>query len=581
MASTRPASIPPPSEPALDFVRLRESLRAGKGTPAWMASWIERSWSSAEAFRTSLYAFATSRREDAIKSRPNVGYDFYHDCVLAHVGQRRRALVAREGRELATLTFESLHIRCSALAAAWAREGIEPGTKVCVMLGPSVAYVVAVLTALRLGAILSVIPPRGATYVKTRLEALEPARVATDQAGARLAGAALAPGVLLPLATQSGDVATAMSHSYLPGEPVAELVSPLVGQGVEPLPLTADALHFGLLRDALIVHALDGKDTVAAPGFSDAQYQPSLVLATLLAGASYADLRVEDLDLDPKLTKQLGVTVLGVTPTLRERIFAWNAAGKGTKLAERAFFRSLSDPLDFGRWEDLSRLWAKENVLGYSVFATSAAGGVQLFSPPRPAPLGASVFPPPGETWQLSEIAGGTVEALGQSGAYTVLVEEDAWPAVPRLALTKNGDDYLFSGPLEPGPSGCSYPFEEVAGVVERHPIARAAAVILAPGRWLNDAKVVLLVFTDEPEAADAPPVDELRALIDREMGPGFAPDRIEVFPLRPRYVDGKVDLAWCRSQYLGGTLGRWARSELFLTLARLGWILGEVRKDT
>lgn len=568
---------------SLDFARMRESIRAGKATPAWLASWLEPSYAEPEAFRTALYAFAASRREDAIKSRPTVGFDFYHDCVLAHVGQRRRALVARENaasRELASYTFEALHLRCSALAAAWAREGVEPGTRVCVVLAPSVGFVVAVLTALRLGAIVSVVFPRGATYVKTRLQALAPEKIATDQAGARLATGLEA--TILPLTAQAGEVATAMSHTYLPGEQAAELFSPLVAHGAEAFPVTADALHFGLVRDALLVHALDGKDTLAAPGFEAAQHQPSLFLATMLAGATWAELELKDLDQEPRLTKQLGVTVLGVAPDLRERIFAWHAAGKNTKLAERAFFRSLSDPLDLGRWDDLARHLAKENVLGYGVLATAAAGGTQLFASPRLPPMTLGVFAAPGETWQLSEIAGGTVEALGASGAYTVLRDEEALPAVPRVVLAKSGDDWLYVGPLELGPNGWSYPVREVGAVVERHPAVRAAAVILVPARFINEAKIVLLAFTDDEEAAKAPPADELRALVDREMGPGFRPDRVEVFPLRPRYLeDGTVDLAWCRSQYLSGSLGRRSRSELFLALARLGWILGEAGKGT
>ncbi|HVJ91094.1 MAG TPA: AMP-binding protein [Labilithrix sp.] len=564
----------------LDFAGMRESIRAGKATPAWLASWLEKSYASPGAFRTALYMFAAARREDAIKSRPHVGFDFYHDCVLAHVGQRRRALVAREGRDLSSITFESLHARVSSLAAAWTREGVVPGTKVCVMLGRSSTFVVAVLTALRLGAVLSVLPPRGPTYVKTRLMVLAPDKVATDQAGARLAGVLLPAANVLPLAAQAGDVATAVSHTYLPGEQVAALVSPLVSRGAEAYGVTADVLHFSLLRDALLVHALDNKDTVAAPGFSEAQHQPSLVLSTLLAGASFADIEDKDLDLDPKLTSKLGVTVLGVTPALRERIFALKAAGKATKLAERAFFRSLTDPLDLGRWDDLARLLSKDGLLGYSVLLTAAAGGVQLFSGPRPPPMALGVFPSPGQSWQLSEIAGGTVQTLGTSGVYHAMFDEEVQPAVPNVVLAKSGDDYLYVGPLEPGPAGCSYPAEEVAAVVTRHPEVRAAAAIVTAGAFINDAKVVLLAFTDDPAVADSPPTEEFRMLIDREMGPGFLPDRIEVFALRPRYIeDGSVDVGWCRSQYVSGGLRRRSRSDLFLALARIGWIFGEAPK--
>lgn len=577
MASSLPPAL------GLDFTVVRESLRAGKATPAWLARWLPAAYEAPESFRAALYAYAASRREDAIKSRPQVGFDFYHDCVLAHVGQRRRALALREGREQVALTFESLHVRCSALAAAWAREGVVPGTKVCVLLpSSSVTFAVAVLAALRLGAVLSVVSPRGKRYVETRLAALAPARLATDGAGARLAAKALPAEALLPLAASAGDVATGMSHTYVPGEIAAELLSPLVGGGSTPFALTADVLHLGLLRDALLVHALDGRDALAAPGFPDAQHQPTLLLATLMGGAAYVDLDPKELALDPKLTNRMGITVLGVTVKERDRLLGLHAAGRLGKPAERAWFRSLSEPLDFAKWEDFARAMGKESVLGYGVHASAATAGTQVFATPKPPPLGLGVIPAPGAAWQLSEIAGDTVPALGTSGVFTVFHEEEVFASVQQVVLGKSGDEWLFVGPLEQGPNGCSYPVEEVALVAETHPLVRSAAVVIVPGRWINDARVVVLAFTDELDpSARAEIPDELRVLVAAEMGDDALPlDRVEVFPLRPRYLeDGRVDRAWCRSEYLGGGLGRKADSELHLALARLGWIFAEPRE--
>ncbi len=96
----------------------------------------------------------------------------------------------------------------------------------------------------------------------------------------------------------------------------------------------------------------------------------------------------------------------------------------------------------------------------------------------------------------------------------------------------------------------------------------------------MNDARVVLLVFVDDARAPDgriALPVGipEISARITREMGERFMPERIEILPLRPRFTkEGEVDHPWCRSQYLSGTLLRKARSETFILLSRLGYIL-------
>ncbi len=573
----------------LDFAVVRETLRAGKATPAWLATWVPGAWADPEAFRKDFYAFAAAKREGAIKSRPQTGFDLYHDAVLAHVGRQKRALVAREregGRELVTVSFESLHVRCSALADAWTREGVGPGTHIAVVLAPSVAMAVAILTAFRLGAVISYVPARGATYVKTRLAALAPERVATDEAGARFVGP-LAEGALLPVTAPTTSVAGATRHMYLPGEPIARFVSPLLGQGVLPAELTADALHGALLRDALLVHALDGDDVVCAPGMPEAQHQPTAMLATLVAGATWVELELRDLDQDPKQLVKLGVTVLGASRALRERLITWSVSGALIHPAKRAVFTSLSDTLDLDRWNDLGRLLAKEALLTYGVVTSAAAGGTVLWNAPRTPTStvsGLGVFPVPGETWQLSEVgaAGEPVPALGDSGIYTLLRDEEPALGVPPIVIAKFQDAYMLAGPLEPGPAGISYPTLEVAAVAEKHPAVRAASVFVGAGRHLNDARVVLLAFTDDLAAVASPPVTELRALVDREMGPGFTPDRIEVFALRPRFTEeGRVDHAWCRSQYLGGTLGRRSRSELFLTLSRLGWILGEAAEPT
>ena len=68
--------------------------------------------------------------------------------------------------------------------------------------------------------------------------------------------------------------------------------------------------------------------------------------------------------------------------------------------------------------------------------------------------------------------------------------------------------------------------------------------------------------------------VDELKKRIVREMGAPFAPERVEIFPLRPRFKDGEIDHVWCRSQYLSGMLTKKACRETFILLSRIGYIL-------
>lgn len=65
--------------------------------------------------------------------------------------------------------------------------------------------------------------------------------------------------------------------------------------------------------------------------------------------------------------------------------------------------------------------------------------------------------------------------------------------------------------------------------------------------------------------------LSEIRSVIASDMGDEFQPDKIEFFPLYPRFVSGvEVDHEWCRDQYLKGSLFRRNKGEFFRNTTRL-----------
>ncbi|MGK3992789.1 AMP-binding protein [Sorangium sp. So ce1024] len=565
-----------PAAPVTDPERLDlraacEVLRQGKADGAWLRGWLPATYDDPARFRRALYAHA-SRQVGGLKSRPGEGFDLYHDCVTVHLGRRRRALLSAGAAGAAELSFEAVHARAAALASSLLRAGFEPGQAVAVVLPAGVELTVAVLAALRAGAVVSTVPPAGPAFVEARLDRLKPDHVIASERHRRLLGphaAALVPPAAAP------DDRPPPSHWYAPDEPVARLLSPFGDPAATPVELTAAAWHEALLRDGHLVFGLTAADTLAAPGFDPVQFQPHLALAALAAGATYAELGPEDALSDPGLD----VTVLGVDRRLRDALLLRGAAP--LPKACRAWFWSLTEALDADRWHACARaLWARK-IPGFGVVASAAAAGVHLFGPPGPPAPVPRVWPAPGRAWQLSELAAGELPALRDVGVYTPLRDEEPDLAgLPRLVLAREADDHLFAGAIDLGRDAQAYPTAEVARVAERHPAVRHAAVVVAPGRFVNDARVVLLAFVEDERGPDgrlALPVrpDELSSLVTREMGERAAPDRVEIFPLRPRLRDGVVDEAWCRSQYLGGTLHAKARMELFVLLSRLGYILG------
>jgi hypothetical protein len=558
------ASAPSPSAPPrLDFAAIRAALRAGRAPNPWLARWLHAAYTGPERFTENLYEHGRAR-PGGLKSTPGRTVDLYHDLVIAHLGGSSRACAFREDGRTRELSYDALHTQAGALASAWHGEGLEPGDTLAIALPLGPDYVAALLAALRLGLIVCPLPPHGPTFVQNRLRALGPdAVLATGRERALLGKLELR---VLGLAAGRKGIAPT-SHSYAADDPVLRVFPAFGSAELTPVDVSAATLHAGLLRDATLVFALDPQDTIAMPGFEPLAVQPAALLAALLAGATWAELPASDAAQDPALLAELGVTVLGVRPELRDGLLAH---AKWPVRSARAWFRSMADPIDLERWDALGRQSAAAGVAAFNTAFASTAGGAVLFGPVLPEAPGLRVWPVPGLRFCIAEIAGGVLPSLNDTGIHTPLAGEDAIPGVPKLLIARDREGYVCSGSIEVGPDARAYPIDEVSAVVETHPGVRHATVVISAGRLINTANVTLIAFVeDQPEKLSR---EELRELVAREMGQALAPTRIEVFPLRPRVGEDGLDRGWCRSQYLAGALTAKSRHEIFLLLSRLGY---------
>jgi hypothetical protein len=232
------------------------------------------------------------------------------------------------------------------------------------------------------------------------------------------------------------------------------------------------------------------------------------------------------------------------------------------------------------RWDEFARALANKKIAGFNVFLNAATGGVDLFSPRATPPICLRAWPVPGRSFLMTEVAGGEVPALNDAGVYTVMADgEPAELPLPRLLIKTRGDGYLFMGGLDLGPGAQVFPRAEVARVAAKLAAVRHATLVLGPGRLMNDARTVLLVFTDDARGEDNQirlpvTIPQIKSRIRAEMGARFVPERIAIYPLRPRLVKGVLDEDWCRSHFLSGSLDAMARSEMFVLLSRIGYIV-------
>jgi hypothetical protein len=553
----RPASV------GIDFAGAQRALRAGEASDEWLSRWLPAAYANPESFGQALYDFVAMRR-GGLKSSRTGPFDFYGDCVSAHLGASKQALVVASTRGVDRLAFEELHRRAGALYSDWKRLGVAPGHVVFIGLPLGIDYAVALVTALRVGAVVCPAPAGGPAFLRQRLLDSE-----ADFAVLRERDAGLLTQLstkALPVAGER-DLGAADSYSYAADEAVLRCFSAFGRRPLELVEVPASRLHASLLRDSQLVFALDGSDTVAAPGWDPLLCQPSLLLACLFGGAACAELALDQVIREPTLLDSCGVSLLGVNPLLRDAL-AQPSAWPLTSV--RAWFRCLTHALDWSEWERLGQSASAKGIAHFNFALAQSAGGALLFGARLAQATNLKAWPVPGRPWLLTEVAGGTLEALGTAGVYTPIEQEEALVGVPKLVLSRKEAGYECSGAIDLGPDAQAYPIEEVSRVVSRHRAVAHASVVVSAGRGINRANVSLLAFVED----DALEPSELSAWIARELGERYLPSRIEIFPLAPRLQKGTIDHGWCRSQYLAGALTQKARDPLFRNLSRFQYLL-------
>ncbi|HEU4412953.1 MAG TPA: AMP-binding protein [Polyangiaceae bacterium] len=555
-----------PGPPPIDLGAAADRLREGRAGDAWLGSWLPASGADPEAFGEATLALLGERRGAVFKSRPADGCDLYHDLVAAHLGRRRRALAGREGGAWVGVSYEALHARSNALGAAWAEAGVKAGESVALVIAPGLEFAVAWLTALRMGLVPSFVPPFGPGFVQKTLARVGADRVATS--GRRGVPAAVAAGAL-PAAAGSRSGEPFGSFFYPAGAPAARLVTPFGPDAPVAVDLPAEVLLGGAARDAAFVYGLAPHDVLAAPGLDPLQHGPALLSAALAAGASYAELSDGDLEAEPELIRRLGVSVLGLGRRARDALAGRGGPPEGV----RAWFRSVSETIDAEAWDTFYRALPEARRLNFGVLANAASGGACLFSPPSRDAPGLRIWPAPGLAYRLEAPAAEGLEALDDAGVFCVLRGGEIDGSFARAVIGRVGEGYTYAGSLDLGPDAQRHPAADVEDAARRVPGVRYAASFEAPGRRLNEAKTVLLAFVEDGGPAPPPDPGHVAAAVVAELGERFAPDRVEIFALRPRLQKGELDRAWCRAQYLSGSLSRKARSRPFVLLGRLGYL--------
>ncbi|MCK6545288.1 long-chain fatty acid--CoA ligase [Myxococcota bacterium] len=521
--------------------------------------WLTASQADPASFWGSLFDHA-ARTGGQLKSRIGVAHDLYADAILRHRGGDRAALLVRDRvGGWRSHTYGELDQMAGACASAWLSRGVKPGAVVALVMDFRLELVVAMLAALRIGLTFSLVPPGGALLGSRRLAALKPDHVVLDPEAPSDPGAATAS--LLPIVL-SGSSPGVPPPAFAPEQPVIASFSPVRAPLDRPVMVTAERALLSALRDGILAWRLSPRTTIVAPGLDVAQYQPALLLACFLAGATWVHIPIEVLEAHPRVFFERPARVWVMSTRVRDLL---RSAGIAAPEAPTHWVRLVDEPFEWHAWRDAVRTLRLEAAPAATVLVDAADGGCVLFSARRPGSTTMRTLPSAAQAWRSVDFVDRDRDAIGGSGVFTPIRGREAlWPGW--FVLAKVGTEYSYGGPVRGRRAARVYPSSLVAEVAAADPAVHAAGVVAVPAGG-TATKFVLCGFhgSGAPLSAKA-----LAGRVTSQVGAEDAPDAIELFPLWPHRRGDAVDESWVRTQYLLGLLQRKSKHPVFQRLTAL-----------
>ncbi|HKO53047.1 MAG TPA: AMP-binding protein [Polyangiaceae bacterium] len=529
-------------------------------------TWLEDSYADGPACATlwaNLWRVAGSE-DGRLRSRPGVSIELYVDAIARHAvsGGIAFTTLAASG-ELQHLSYAQLDAAATACAGTWSLAGVCAGQVVALALPMGLPWLIGFAAALRLGLTISCLSSFAETALACRLRALAPDRVVFDPTVDEPAEFAK---LALPIVSRGFDHAPP-AHGYAPEQPFGMLFSPLRSPLTKPTLLAAKVAFQWALRDAVFAYRLAPDSGLAMPGFPLEQYQPAVLLATLLSGARFIDLPMPLLQRNPAALLQPFITTLGVSCELRDLLREHPMAAKASF---RDWWKSVDEPLDWLAWQDFTQKNGLRDLPVSNLLVDAASGGALLVSARRPGSIHALVLPSPGVPFVLSDVTSGA-PALAACGVFQVGAKPD--PQSPGwFLLVRRGSEYLYGSTLSPRRAGRVFAEQEVIDCVAGLPGVDGACIVpVATGEPGAVWAFVLVVFAGDREEHEFESLRrDLEAALRTLLGADFVPDHFHLARSFARHVDGKLDLDWCCREYSSGLMTRKSGSAAFQKLTAL-----------
>ncbi len=553
------------------FARIEASLWEEDINSAFDSSWLDSSWKDPVTFFKGLHVYSELRQACSFKSIPFFRYDFYYDLIIRHKIQSTAAYIWLEDGTWRTWSYAELGAMVNGLVATWEGHGVEAGDKLTVLHPQGPHWIVALLAGLRLGAIVSILPPQGNAFVNRRLKNIKPKWLAIDYLYRHQLDLSWQEKVLPH--TISSLQPSRVSYEYLSDEIVIQCFDPtnLIPDAV--CSVNADTFYLGALRDSIFAYGIRSGQKFAAPGWYELESQPSMILSVFLQGGTWVHIEMSDLEKSSDKLLDQQIEVLGISKVLRDLLRENPPNGDKNW---RYWFRHPAESADFTIWQNFIQELKLETYYSGNLVCNTAKGGAILFSSRVRGHSHFKICPGAGLLWQIGLVNSPELPSINSSGRLALGKEKEGkiiWTDTPYL-LAFYHNRWSYIGQYPRFRAGRTYPRTELLDLLADK-IPYVAFVEASTDHGSSDPRQVLVTFLDNMGYA------VLIDLIKKELGEDFLPDKVDNLTILPKLNDkGGADQKWCQANYQTGELYRRERSKVHRSISEFKQIMLAVNQD-
>lgn len=471
-----------------------------------------------------------------LKSIPYKSYDFYHDCILRHLEKNPIAIKGEKN-----WTYAQIHELVNRQQSHWKNFGLTVGSTVALVVPNGIDFIVALMTALKLGLCVTILPLNDPYLGKMKLD-----KILQDQSfdlivtspSSKIIGKNI---LEWNLECHYSEDVDSLSHVYSPTSQAFSFVN-------------TDNAFLAPLRDGYTMLSLKEETVCAHPLSSQLMNEPFTTLAILLSGATLFHIDETKLLQDPTSLKNTDIEILEVSPSL---LHLWNQTPGCPQSKLRLWYKS---PLlgNLSDWDHFNTQNNLKKVSFSDLYIDPSAGGVILASKPKPYSGQTFLSPPLGVDWKILDLNNTREEAVEGVGYYNLKSS---------LILGQVQESWVISWSTIPIYKGTFYPTEAVEQCVNRLSFISACMVIgERDPKDLVSSQITLLLFINNENIAFQ--IENWKILIHetiiQEVGEAFLPNRILPFTFYPNRLDGKLNRNWVLGQYHNGLLYRKQNSPIY-----------------